>query len=286
MVGMRKRLIVNADDFGQTSGINRGIAECAGHGILTSSTLMASGVAFAEAVRISRTSSFGVGCHVVLVDGAPISDSKSLPTLTRDGYFRKSIFQLASGAMLDRISAPEVEHEAYAQIQRLQEAGVQVTHIDTHKHAHMFPNILRPLLRAAKRAGVTRVRNPFEPAWTLKMSLTRANLVRSLEVTLLRGLASTFHRTCREEGFATTEGALGVIATGSLDESVLCRLLDRIPDGTWELVTHPGYNDEELRAQKTRLVASRDTERAALISATAREAIARNGIELISFAQL
>ena len=289
---MRKRLIVNADDFGYTSGINRAIVECAqpAQGILTSATLMACGSAFEDAVRLSRAHAFGIGCHIVLVDGEPITDTTNLPTLAPRGRFRNSIMQIARDAMLNRISrdGSEIEQESFAQIERLQQAGIQPTHIDSHKHTHMFPNILRPLLRAAKHAGVSRVRNPIEPAWTLANEewLAPANLVRKLEVTLLRQFEGSFRRICRDEGFTTTDGVLGVITTGTLDERILCHMLDRTPEGTWELVCHPGYNDAALQSLPTRLRASRDIERQTLTSPAVRTAVERNGIELISFADL
>lgn len=281
---MVKRLIVNADDFGLTAGTNRAIVECAATGILTSATLMAGGAAFADASLLARQGNFAVGCHVVLVDGKPLSDAEQLPTLASERRFRNSIAQLAKGALLHRIAGDELERETLAQIRRLQDAGIRVTHVDAHKHAHMLPDILRPLLRAARSAGVTRVRNPFEPRWT--MGFLESAGARRFEVALLRQLRRSFLRAVRDERFITTDGALGVIATGRLEEAMLCRMLDRIPQGTWELVCHPGYDDADLRAQHTRLLGSRAVERQMLTSAKVREAVERNGIELISFAEL
>lgn len=280
---MDKRLIVNADDLGYTAGTNRAIVECAETGVLTSATLMAGGAAFAGASLLARKDKFQVGCHVVMVDGGPISDAAQLATLAPDGRFRDSVVQLAKDALLHRIAGDEVEREALAQIRRLQDAGIRVTHIDAHKHTHMFPDILRPLLRAARSAGVTRVRNPFEPGWTMAW---QSDWARKTEVTLLRQLRRSFLRVVREQGFVTTDGAMGVVATGKLDEVTLCRMLDRMPHGTWELVCHPAYDDADLRAQRTRLTASREVERRALTSAAVRSAVKRNEIELISFAEL
>ena len=79
-----------------------------------------------------------------------------------------------------------------------------------------------------------------------------------------RRLQSSFHRIVAEEGFTTTAGAIGVLATGSLNAATIASLLRQLPRGTWELVTHPGYNDADLADVHTRLRASRDTERLAL----------------------
>src|ERR1035441_6753200 len=89
-------------------------------------------------------------------------------------------------------------------------------------------------------------------------------LIRRLEVRLLRGLEPSFRRTVIREGFSTTDGAVGVLATGTLDAQTVTSLLKAMPPGNWELVTHPGYNDEALAKAHTRLLATREIEREAL----------------------
>jgi hypothetical protein len=128
----------------------------------------------------------------------------------------------------------------------------------------MFPAVLRPVLRAAKAAGISAVRNPFEPAWSLRAT-SNAPWLRRAEVSLLRRLfESAFRRIVAEEGFRTTDGSIGVAATGTLDSGGVSSLLKQMPPGTWELVTHPGYNDAELAEVRTRLRDSRETELEAL----------------------
>ena len=157
---------------------------------------------------------------------------------------------------------------------------MKLTHIDTHKHTHLFPAVLRPVLRAARAAGIRAVRNPFEPAWS-RRNPRGASRMRRAEVSLLRLLEPAFRRIVAEEGFVTTDGALGVLATGSLNAETLASLLDELPAGCWELVTHPGYNDRDLAQVHTRLLASREMERAALASLHLCE-----GIERIDFSRL
>ncbi len=187
------------------------------------------------------------------------------------------------GLQQERIQAKHIETEAVAQIQRLQQAGLTVTHVDTHKHTHIFPGVMRPLMQAALRCGVPAVRNPFEQAWSA--SLTRGALLRKLEVAALRSFSSTFRKLLRASGLKTTDGSIGVSATGSLDADNLRRLLDAMPPGTWELVCHPGYNDADLNRVRTRLRSTRDTEREALLAQI--PAAVRDGrIELICFGEL
>jgi hopanoid biosynthesis associated protein HpnK len=282
-----RRLIVNADDFGLTAGVNRAVAELHAAGVLTSTTLMARAGATSEAIALARANpDLGVGCHVVLVDGVPVLSSQTeAPRLNdrKTGEFRPGLpaflreLYLAPGSR--RLSA-QIEAEARAQIEFLQSAGVAVTHIDTHKHTHMFPAVLRPVLRAARACGLHAVRNPFEPPWAVRAT-AGARLARVAEVSVLRWLAPVWRRILAEEGFATTDGTVAVLGTGILNDEMVRRLLGQLPEGTWELVTHPGYNDADLDRVRTRLRTSRDVERAAL------QAVKEfPGIELISYRAL
>jgi hypothetical protein len=144
----------------------------------------------------------------------------------------------------------------------------------------MFPAALRPLLRAARKAGIRAVRNPFEPVWSQRATPV-APPFRRVAVRLLRRLEPTFRRIVAEEGFTTTDGNIGISATGSMDARTLDSLLSELRPGTWELVTHPGYNDADLARAGTRLLASRNIEREALLALKQRE-----NMSLISFADL
>lgn len=278
------RLIVNADDFGLTSGVNRAILELHQAGVLTSATLMARAAATEEAIEIAKaTPSLGVGCHVVLVDGEPIQPTAQLSTLVEQatGRFHPKLGAFVQRLLTGGINDVEIESEARAQIQLLQSRGVHLTHIDTHKHTHMFPRVLRPVLRAARSSGIRAVRNPFEPAWSVAAT-PGAPPIRRVQVRLLRMMEPTFRRIVAEEGLLTTDGALGVLATGTLDAATISPLLRALPEqGTYELVTHPGYNDADLAQSNTRLLASRETERQSL--ALLRGA---DSPDLISFANL
>jgi hopanoid biosynthesis associated protein HpnK len=278
-----RRLIVNADDFGLTRGVNRAVMDLHQHGVLTSTTLMARAVATKEAIGLGlATPSLSVGCHVVLVDGEPVLPARDIPTLgdPKTGLFYPKPGTFLRLALVGRIQSAEIEAEVAAQIALLQGRGLRLTHIDTHKHTHMFPVVLRPLLRAARAAGIRAVRNPFEPAWSRRATAT-APVLRRMEVGLLQQLEPAFRRIVAEEGFVTTDGALGVLATGTLDATTILCLLQDVPPGTWELVTHPGYNDEDLARAHTRLKQSRETEREALAAVGKQQSL-----ELIGFGEL
>jgi hopanoid biosynthesis associated protein HpnK len=283
-------LIVNADDFGFTSGVNRAIVEAHSRGVVTSSTLMANGPAFAEAAQLSRTvPKLSIGCHVVLTDGTPVLDAEQLPSLTANSRFRDGMMTFAARAIAGRMNADEITAEAAAQIRKLQSAGIVVSHLDTHKHTHLFPRILRPLLRAAAVCGVRAVRNPFGPRLPLRSNhlLARPSLwARYAEVRLLGGFSGKFREAVHREGFIAPDGTLGIVVTGALDETLFYAIARSIPEGTWEFVCHPGYNDADLQAGKTRLRESRETELRVLTLPAVREVLEQQGIELISYREL
>ena len=270
--------------------MNRAIIEAHSRGVVTSSTLMANGPAFEEAAQLASTvPKLSVGCHVQLIDGRPVLDARQLPSLTRDSRFRDSLTAFAGRAIVGRMDADEITAEATAQIRKVQSAGILVSHFDTHKHTHLFPKILRPLLRAAKACGVGAIRNPFGPRLPLRSSdlLARPGLwKRHAELSVLARFAGRFRAAVDGEGFSTPDGTLGIVVTGVLDERLFQAIARSIPNGTWEFVCHPGYNDGDLRAAETRLRASRETELRVLTLPAAREVLREQGIELISYREL
>ena len=289
-----RRLIINADDFGLTAGVNRAIVEAHENGVVSSATLMANGQAFAQAVSLARsTPRLGVGCHVVLVDGAPLLPQTQVHSLldgsgnsAGDARFREGISKFGALAMLGRLAADEIEAEATAQIRKLQASGIPVTHLDSHKHTHLFPRVLRPLLQAAQRCGVRAIRNPFERMQGSQLAASPSLWRRWAEVGVLRGFARQFRDAVQQAGIATPDGTLAIVATGTLNDRLLRLMVENLPEGTWELVCHPGYNDADLQGIQTRLRESREQELRILTSQSTRDLLAANGVEMVSFRDL
>jgi hopanoid biosynthesis associated protein HpnK len=284
-----RRLIVNADDFGLTSGVNRAIVEGNQSGIVTSATLMANAQAADDAIDLALSQpGLKTGCHVVLIDGVPLTTN--LSSLTNGSpRFRNSLKQFALSAVRKQIAAEEIQREVEAQIRKIQSRGLKLTHVDSHKHTHMFPHVLRPMLRATKACGIRAVRNPFEPTrcWPGSMVLRTPGLwLRSAGVMAFQVFAAEFRRALNEEGMVSTDGTVGIAVTGMLNQQKLLRLLEALPEGTWELVCHPGYSDADLQAAGTRLTQSREIELSALTSDETGKALARHNIQLISYADL
>ncbi len=291
-----RKLIVNADDFGLTLGVNRAIVEGHVDGVVSSTTLMANGAQFDDAVTKARaTPSLSVGCHVVLVDGTPVSPSGALDTLrairsAAPQKFYSSLSAFAARAMLGGFDRDQLVAEVTAQIRKIQSTGLQVTHLDSHKHAHIFPEILAALLRAARVCGVRAIRNPIVPVQALpaRQFKDKPQLWKRYgQVRVLHTFSGQFLRQTKRAGLLTPDGVVGVIETGAAGSagfsSLLRQTLASLPEGTWELVCHPGYNDADLRAAGTRLLDSRDEERRLLTSAELRQFLEEQEIQVISY---
>jgi predicted glycoside hydrolase/deacetylase ChbG (UPF0249 family) len=234
-----------------------------------------------------------VGCHVMLVDGKPLLDPAQVPSLVvnhHDGIrFRHGFGEFALCALRHKLSAEQITAEATAQIRKLQGQGIQVSHLDTHKHTHILFSVLEPLLRAAQACGVRAVRNPFPPLRPLGLAhlLRRPRLWKRYSgLKFLRRGAERFRRAIEAAGMVTTDGTFGMVVTGALDDRLFKAILGSIPPGTWEFVCHPGYPDRDLAGVRTRLRESRAQELNLLTSPGAREILEKNGVELISYREL
>ncbi len=265
---------------------------------------MANGAAFAEAVIAARsTPRLSVGCHVVLVDGTPVSPPDAVDTLlairsAQPDRFYSSLSAFAARATLGGFDPDQLVAEITAQIRKIQSAGLVVTHLDTHKHAHIFPVILAAMLRAARICGVPAIRNPFVPVKTMpaRQFKRKPDLWKRYgQVRMLHTFSGQFLQRTKRAGVLTPDGVIGVIETGSAASrddrpgessgysSLLRQALANLPEGTWELVCHPGYDDADLRGAGTRLLESREEERRLLTSAGLRQFLEERKIQVVSY---
>jgi len=285
-----KRLIVNADDFGLTRGVNEGIARAFREGILTSTTLMANGPAFADAVEQARANpGLGVGCHLVLVGGRSVAAPKQAGSLAdRNGMLPRSLLALVTQLTCGRVQPKDIESEFRAQIERVRSAGIKPTHLDTHKHTHSHPKVMEALARVAKEFGITRVRKPFESLRNV-LGLPRSGgngrgsaKQRATEAVARTG-APRFRRIIARYGLRTPDYFFGLGLTGRLAGSAVLRVLNALPEGTSELMCHPGLCDDELEHTETRLKHQREIELAGLLDPAVCNAARGQGIELVSY---
>jgi hopanoid biosynthesis associated protein HpnK len=286
-----KNLIVNADDLGWTEGVNRGIAEAHRSGIVTSASLLANGSAFAEAVELARGNPrLGVGVHLNLSDGAPVAGREAVPSLvSRAGQFAEGPESLLLKIAMRGLAPGEVEKEWEGQICKVRDAGVPVTHLDGHKHVHMLPGLFEIALRLAKRHRIGAIRVSHEASY-LRTALSAGRELRASTVLKqgvqargLKLLARDARDKAERAGITTADYFCGIAQTGNLTKKGLARLLRSLPEGTTELMCHPGYVDEQLRATATRLQGSREKEVEILTDTEIRNLVASQGIRLLDY---
>ena len=286
-----KNLIVNADDLGWTEGVNRGIAEAHRNGIVTSASLLANGVAFASGVELARsTPGLGVGVHLNLSDGAPVAEPEAVSSLVNDsGQFDGSPESLLLRIAKRDVMLREVEQEWDAQIEKVKSAGIQPTHLDGHKHVHMLPGLFEIALRLAKRYGIGAIRVAHE-ASSLRAALSTGDeanattvLKQGVQARGLKLLARDAREQAERAGISTADYFCGIAQTGEMTKEGVARLLRNLPDGTTELMSHPGYADQDLQNTATRLQASRQTELEILTDMEIRNIVASQGIRLIDY---
>ncbi len=260
-----KYLIPNADDFGYTRDVNEGIIHAHRQGILTATTLMATGAAFDHAVMLARENrSLDIGVHLVLVgsDGFP-------QTVTR------LIQQIARRRI-------HIYDELVAQVRKVQSAGIRPTHLDTHKHTHLLPPVLKAVARISSEFQIPWVRRPFD----LPLNGGSVPWQRQAVSKTLGFARAGFERVLARQGCRTTDHFAGFQITGRYDAAELARLIRRLPEGITEFMCHPGFCTAELRAARTRLKESRRRELDALTSAQVRTALEESNVTLTRYAEI
>ena len=275
------RLIVNADDFGIAEAVNRGIAEAFDRGIVTSTSIMATGEAFGHAVELARRRpALAVGVHLVLTEQRPLIGSAAAATLVdADGRFHPHVKQLLGKQMRGQISAAEVRAELDAQMRRVRDAGIAISHIDGHQHVHVLPGVAGIVAELAASYGVAAVRYPAERVRRYMLrNLRHAKRVAEQAALSLFCASAPLKHLRRSDDF------VGFYFGGRLDEANLATVLGALPAGRIvELMCHPGHEDMKQQGEWQYAWAA---ERDALTSPRIRELVARRGVELISYRDL
>lgn len=256
-----KRLVVNADDFGFTRDVNAGIVEAHRNGILRATTLMAEAPAFDDAVRLAHeTPTLDVGCHFVLVQ---------LP-----GY-PDTVAQLIRAVATRSI---DIRGCLMRQAEKIVRAGIRPVHADTHKHTHLLPPVLDALAGVCREFGIRWVRRPFDFPGHPGPSKAVGKL--------LPIMSRRFRRVLDANGLRSTDHFAGFRITGAYGAEELRRVVERLPKGTTEFMSHPGFCTDELRAARTRLKESRERELRALCDPGVVAAVQSAGVELSGYRSL
>ncbi|MGA2900387.1 MAG: ChbG/HpnK family deacetylase [Candidatus Acidiferrales bacterium] len=286
-----KQLILNADDFGMTRGVNEGIIRAHRDGVLTSATLMANGAEFDDAVsRAKSNPKLGVGCHLVLVGGPAIAPREKISSLAdANGNLPESLAGLVARLSSGFIRMKAIERELRAQIEKIRSAGIEPTHLDTHKHTHAHPKVMEAVGRVAKELGITRIRKPMEnlrDSWETTRHENPGRTKELIAAAAARAVTPWFQAIARKYGLLSPDHFLGLAMTGGLGPAALRRMIDTLSDGSTEIMLHPGICDIDLANSGSRLQDQRETELQGLLDSGVRNALDERDIRLISYREL
>ncbi len=290
-----RRLIINADDFGLTRGVNLAIADCLECGVLRSATLMANGEAFDDAVAAAKKHpNLGVGIHFVLTGLPPLSAPESIPELLGgEGCLPAGLGLLIKRMLTGRKNIQnEIRKELFAQAEKVFDSGIVPTHFDCHKHVHLIPAVLDAVIEIARRYSVKWIRTPFENQSALSFISgiekdKKSIFLKQFGVAAAsRSVYPFFRSRVWRSGIRTPDLFFGIAATGLMNEEAFRIICRKLKPGVSELMTHPGYVDEDLMSVNTRLLESRDMERKLLVSENVKDILVRNRIILSHFGEV
>lgn len=274
---MPVQLIVNADDFGETAAVNAAVVLAHRQGLVTSASLMVTGDAWEQAVALARAHPrLRVGLHVVLLYGRPCLPPEQVPLLVGpNGEFPRNPLLASLRWFFLPAAREQVRREVWAQVERFQQTGLPLDHLNAHLHFHVHPVVCDVLLEVAERVGVRGVRLPAEP-WRVSLPLDRRHLSRKLGYVVTFGLLARFYRPrFAARGVVHADGVFGLLQTGEVDAAYLERLMERLPDGAYELYMHPRLD-----------TAGGLRELEALLSPRVRAAAERRGVRFTTYTDL
>lgn len=264
---MNAFLIINADDFGLTPGVNRGIVRAFQRGVLTSATLMANGLAWREAVAAARANpGLGVGVHLTLTALEPVLPPQQVPSLVDgSGCFRRQFWRAPLW------KTEQVRAEWRAQISRLVEAGLEPTHLDSHHHVHLWPPLVRVAWQLAREFSIPAIR-VLSPAGMDYMDVSRRE----------RLLVRWAWRWARKAGALVPHTVAGLEGVGYPRAFIEAYLADLGP-GIHELFCHPGLAGDSKLVRISSLTHGRQRELAIICSPWLRRLLVQYGVELVNY---
>jgi len=273
---MIRGLIVSGDDLGLHEAINRGVIDAHENGIVTSASIVPCGRAFEDACRlVGRTESLDLGVHLTLVEEKPLLSSIILNSLAPEGQLPPTYRQLFMGLLKGHIDLIEIEKELEAQVRRVLDAGLKVSHLDSHQHTHFFPPLRKVFLNLAERHGIKGIR----ASRRIVPGATKFGL-------FLQPLARGFARAARARGFGTPDVLWLPSPSGHVTVGQVVKGLPKLPQGITEVVVHPGTDQGTLARAYPGWGFKWEQELAALKAIDVRDALAKNHVRLTRYSEL
>jgi len=272
---MIRRVILNADEIGIDESRSRGILEAHRKGIVTSTTVLANSLLLETiAGWAAESPSLGVGVHLNLTEGPAVLSHPRTLTDRQGRFFGKA--EVRRRLMEGRMDPEEIQTEFDLQIRRVRDAGIDPTHLASHHHIHLYPGVMTALCWAARRHGITRARMPREPVpapGTLPSQIY-------WELVRYQGLVSRAAEILTAEGMQTTDHFRGISLAGGIHFDRFLDVLARLPEGTTEVMVHPGYREPGGKSFSSE---DRQKELNILVDPETRKAIDGYGVTLITF---
>ncbi len=276
-----KQLIVAADDFGLTKGVNEGMIRSHEEGIVTSLNLLPTGEAFSEALELAKKIGLNeAGAHLALTETSPVTEVSGIRSLVdRDGLFCKGHYQFMLKLMSGAIDLDEVYIEWKNQLDRALATGIKITNLSTHEHLHMIPDLLAILIRLAKECKIPAIRYPHGDR-----SSRRTNIGSIIKKAALFCFEGNMGKALKSSGMIAPEHFIGFLDSGNITEDVLLDISAGLECGTTELVCHPGFLDKRVLDRYT-FHKNSEAELFALTSQRVKKALDEKKISLISYAE-
>lgn len=287
-----RKIIINADDFGLSNSINKGIMESVLKGVVTSASLMVNMSGFENALNIIKQSpSLDVGLHINLIRGNPISSAYRIESLTRKGSFFGNVFNFFIKLYQKKINLNEVELECREQIEKALRAGVNITHLDSEKHIHMLQPLLDIFIKIAKEYNITKIRFLNELSYVSHKTFKNRYLFNKNFYGILYHhiYASENKSALTAKGIKTTDFFYGMCETGNMVWTQYEYILRNLKNGSTEIMCHPGYIDEGCKVTSLlndNLKYSREKELEALCGIKLKKLIQQSNVQLINFKEL
>jgi chitin disaccharide deacetylase len=271
----RRRLVVNADDFGRSGAINEAVARAHREGILTTASLMVNEAACAEAIDLAQANpGLGVGLHLTLLCGHSALAPDEIPGLVNDrGEFTSNPVAAGFRYYVQSSLREQLRREMHAQFARFKQTGLPLDHVNGHLHMHLHPTVFKLLMEDAEELGIRRLRLTSDPFWLNARLASGSWGYKILHTFAFKILAARSIGALQRRGIKHTARVFGLLQNARVDEGFISRLLPALPTGDSELYSHPSV--DEFR-----------NEFDALISPRVRRLADDLGIELIRYQDL
>jgi predicted glycoside hydrolase/deacetylase ChbG (UPF0249 family) len=279
-----KMLIINADDVGLSSEINEAVRKCYLENVITGASLLACGDGFEDAVEMLKSiGKTSVGVHLVLTGSFKpcTKDFSSIRSLLPGGKFASGYQGLTSRYFMGKISASEVYTEFSAQLKKVKDAGLEVTHLDSHEHIHMLPDVLEAVVKLAVDFDIPYVRLPREDTCVVKKNFSPKDLLRHAG---LKVFAAQAERVMSMTGVQYNDVFWGHFHSGRIDDNVLCFIVSNLAEGVNELAVHPGVLSAEL-VKRSYWHRNAQKEMEALLRGKWKDLLAEEGVCLVTHSE-